>query len=57
MPGGWLPGISDNPWILAFRYEIRKLSGSTADFNLDGRVDFKDFAYFANSWLWQKPPE
>lgn len=24
-----------------------------ADFNLDGTVNFKDFAYIANTWLWQ----
>lgn len=24
-----------------------------ADFNLDGMVNFKDFAYFGNTWLWQ----
>ncbi len=24
-----------------------------ADFNLDGRVNFDDFAYFADVWLWQ----
>lgn len=24
-----------------------------ADFNLDGTVNFKDFAYFGDSWLWQ----
>ncbi len=24
-----------------------------ADFNLDGTVNFKDFAYFGNTWLWQ----
>ena len=24
-----------------------------ADFNLDGKVDFKDFANFADIWLWQ----
>ncbi len=24
-----------------------------ADFNLDGQVDFGDFAYFAETWLWQ----
>jgi hypothetical protein len=26
---------------------------NVADFNLDGQVNFKDFTYFANSWLWQ----
>ena len=24
-----------------------------ADFNLDGEVNFKDFAYFVDTWLWQ----
>jgi len=24
-----------------------------ADFNLDGTVNFKDYAYFGNTWLWQ----
>ena len=24
-----------------------------ADFNLDGQVNFEDFAYFADTWLWQ----
>jgi len=24
-----------------------------ADFNLDGKVNLKDFAYFADTWLWQ----
>lgn len=24
-----------------------------ADFNLDGKVNFKDFAYFGDTWLWQ----
>ncbi|MEE8578154.1 MAG: hypothetical protein V3T31_12950, partial [candidate division Zixibacteria bacterium] len=24
-----------------------------ADFNLDGTVNFKDFAYFGDTWLWQ----
>ena len=24
-----------------------------ADFNLDGTVNFKDFAYLANAWLWE----
>lgn len=24
-----------------------------ADFNLDGQVNFKDFAYFADTWLWR----
>lgn len=24
-----------------------------ADFNLDGKVNFEDFAYFADVWLWQ----
>jgi len=33
----WEPGIYTN----------------VADFNLDGRVNFKDFAYFANTWLWE----
>jgi hypothetical protein len=26
---------------------------NVADFNLDGTVNFKDFAYIADSWLWQ----
>jgi len=26
---------------------------NVADFNLDGTVNFKDFAYFADTWLWQ----
>jgi len=26
---------------------------NAADFNLDGTVNFKDFADFANTWLWQ----
>ncbi|MCJ7777555.1 MAG: hypothetical protein MUP16_04500 [Sedimentisphaerales bacterium] len=26
---------------------------NVADFNLDGQVNLKDFAYFANTWLWQ----
>jgi len=26
---------------------------NVADFNLDGRVDFKDFTDFADTWLWQ----
>jgi len=26
---------------------------NVADFNLDGTVNFKDFADFANTWLWQ----
>jgi len=33
----WEPGIYTN----------------VADFNLDGTVNFKDFADFANTWLWQ----
>lgn len=33
----WEPGIYTN----------------VADFNLDGQVNFKDYAYFANTWLWQ----
>ncbi|GAI97908.1 unnamed protein product, partial [marine sediment metagenome] len=24
-----------------------------ADFNLDGKVNIKDFALFADTWLWQ----
>lgn len=26
---------------------------NVADFNLDGKVNFGDFAYFADTWLWQ----
>lgn len=26
---------------------------NVADFNLDGKVNLKDFAYFADTWLWQ----
>jgi hypothetical protein len=26
---------------------------NVADFNLDGKVNFGDFAYFAEVWLWQ----
>jgi hypothetical protein len=26
---------------------------NVADFNLDGQVNLKDFAYFADTWLWQ----
>lgn len=26
---------------------------NVADFNLDGQVNLKDFAYFADVWLWQ----
>jgi len=26
---------------------------NAADFNLDGQVNFKDFAYVADTWLWQ----
>jgi hypothetical protein len=26
---------------------------NVADFNLDGQVNLKDFAYLANTWLWQ----
>jgi hypothetical protein len=26
-----------------------------ADFNLDGKVNLKDFAYFADTWLWEAP--
>lgn len=26
---------------------------NAADFNLDGQVNFEDFAYIADSWLWQ----
>ena len=26
---------------------------NVADFNLDGQVNFKDLAYFADTWLWQ----
>ncbi len=33
----WEPGLFTNP----------------ADFNLDGEVNFGDFAYFAETWLWQ----
>jgi len=33
----WQPGIYTN----------------VADFNLDGQVSLKDFAYFADTWLWQ----
>jgi hypothetical protein len=33
----WEPGIYTN----------------VADFNLDGQVSLKDFAYFADTWLWQ----
>lgn len=33
----WEPGIYTN----------------VADFNLDGQVNFEDFAYFADTWLWQ----
>ena len=33
----WQPGLYTN----------------VADFNLDGKVDFKDFAYFADAWLWK----
>jgi len=33
----WEPGIYSN----------------VADFNLDGQVNLKDFAYFADTWLWQ----
>ncbi len=33
----WEPGTYTNP----------------ADFNLDGKVNFGDFAYFAETWLWQ----
>ncbi|MHC4621402.1 MAG: hypothetical protein ACYTEQ_26975 [Planctomycetota bacterium] len=28
---------------------------NVADFNLDGKVNFKDFADFAGTWLWQAP--
>ena len=28
------------------------LYNNMADFNLDGKVDFKDFAEFADTWLW-----
>jgi hypothetical protein len=28
---------------------------NVADFNLDGKVNFKDFADFADTWLWQAP--
>jgi len=33
----WVPGLYTN----------------MADFNLDGKVSFEDFAYFADVWLWQ----
>jgi hypothetical protein len=29
---------------------------NAADFNLDGNVNFKDFATFANTWLWTATP-
>jgi len=29
------------------------LYNNVADFNLDGKVNFKDFGDFANTWLWQ----
>jgi hypothetical protein len=29
------------------------LYNNMADFNLDGKVNFKDYAYFADTWLWQ----
>jgi hypothetical protein len=29
------------------------LYNNITDFNLDGKVDFKDFAHFADTWLWQ----
>jgi len=35
--GIWEPGIYTN----------------AADFNLDGQVNFEDFAYMADTWLWQ----
>ena len=29
------------------------LYNNVADFNLDGQVNFNDFAYFVDTWLWQ----
>lgn len=52
MKGGWLipqGGISGECEVM---WEPG-LYTNVADFNLDGKVDFKDFSYFANTWLWK----
>ena len=52
MKGGWLipqGGITGTCNVI---WEPG-LYTNVADFNLDGKVDFKDFSYFANTWLWK----
>jgi len=46
IPQGGLSGDCDIIWEAG-------LFTNPADFNLDGEVNFGDFAYFAETWLWQ----
>jgi len=51
--GGWLipqGGLTNNNCNIVWQ---SGLYTNVADFNLDGKVDFKDFANFADTWLWQ----
>jgi len=52
MKGGWMVpqgGISGSCNIV---WEPGPYS-HVADFNLDGQVDFEDFSFFADTWLWE----
>jgi len=46
IPQGGLSGNCDIKWEPG-------LYNNIADFNLDGNVDFADYAYFADTWLWE----
>jgi len=46
IPQGGLSGDCSIIWEPGLYHNV-------ADFNLDGRVNFEDFAYFADVWLWQ----
>ncbi len=53
LKGGWLipqSGLTNNNCNILWE---PGLYNNIADFNLDGQVDFKDFADFADTWLWQ----
>lgn len=47
VPQGGLTGTGNIIWEAGSPYN------NMADFNLDGKVDFGDFAVFADTWLWQ----
>jgi hypothetical protein len=53
LKGGWIipqGGLTNNNCNILWE---PGLYNNIADFNLDGKVDFKDFASFADTWLWQ----